>query len=337
MGARYTHLFNSGEWQRQLSITAASSLRAFWFTDTTLTLTHPALGSWNTARDRLGLHLYAKTRNLPQLPYYGIGPSTNTGNRADYRMNNQSVGADVSNPLSSWLAVGGRFETVWTQLNGTFDPDVTPIQAKYNETSAPGLLRQPTMLHTEVYLRPHHPSITPYFLDYKIGYNFYHDTGGGQFSFQRFVADVRHNVYPERSFGQIRRDSILSLRAYLSTAHTSSGSVVPFYYQETLGGSDINGEPTLRGYRDYRFRGPDILLFQAEYNRRLWGPLGGLVFYDAGTVETKFSNLDINRLRQSFGFGISLFLADKIWFKAYVGLGGGEGRHTYFVIPPGLL
>ena len=47
----------------------------------------------------------------------------------------------------------------------------------------------------------------------------------------------------------------------------------------TLGGND-----TLRGFRNYRFRGPHALLLQAEYRWELWSGLDGALFYDAGKV-----------------------------------------------------
>lgn len=338
VGGRYTKLFNTrGGWQNQLQASSASSLRAFWFTDAKFTMTHRPFGANNSARDRFAIRTFVKTRNLPRLPYYGIGPNTSTGNRADYNMNNQDVGVTLSNPLSGWLAVGGTFESIWSQVGGIADPSITSIERRYNESTAPGLARQPTMLHRELYVRPHYGSTPPYMLDYRVGFNWYHDTGSGQYSFSRLVADLQHNIYPERPGGVIRRDSLLNLRAYLSTSFTNNGNTVPFYFQETLGGSDINGYPTLRGFRDYRFRGPNAVLFQGEYSRRIWGPVGALAFYDAGTVGRTRSDLSLTNLRHSFGGGLALYLADKVVFRAYVGLGSGEGVHPYFGIPPGLI
>jgi hypothetical protein len=193
------------------------------------------------------------------------------------------------------------------------------------------------MLHSEVFIRPHFPGMPPYWLDYKIAYGFYHDTGTGEFSFRRFTADVRHQIYPERVGGQVNRDSVLDLRGYFSTATADVGHRIPFYLQETLGGSDINGASALRGFIDYRFRAPHLVLFQADYSRRVWGPLGLMAFYDAGTVALLRSDLDLKNLKHSFGFGITAWAADKVVFKAYIGLGSGEGRHMYFGVPPGLI
>ena len=54
---------------------------------------------------------------------------------------------------------------------------------------------------------------------------------------------------------------------------------MPFYLMPTLGGND-----TLRGFREYRFRGPHAILAQAEYRWEIWSGLDGALFYDAGKV-----------------------------------------------------
>jgi hypothetical protein len=61
-----------------------------------------------------------------------------------------------------------------------------------------------------------------------------------------------------------RTFSLFTIR--LSISQTSTGNAFPFYMQETLGG--IDGQPTLHGFADYRFRAPDLLLFQVEYDHR---------------------------------------------------------------------
>jgi hypothetical protein len=116
--------------------------------------------------------------------------------------------------------------------------------------------------------------------------------------------------------------------------------------QETLGGSDINNIATLRGFQDYRFRGPDLFSLQVQYERRLLpapprgsprpstfrsvvGALGILAFYDAGEVATTAGNLNFSDVRQSFGFGLTFWSGEKVWFRAYIGLGSGEGSHTF--------
>jgi hypothetical protein len=132
-----------------------------------------------------------------------------------------------------------------------------------------------------------------------------------------------------------------------SASDDSSGNTVPFYLQETLGGSDIDNQPTLRAFKDYRFRGPDLMMVQAEYDRKVCeacnpckpgiirtvcSHLGLLLAYDAGKVALRKSDLDFSGMRQSFGGGVSLYLGKDVVFRVAVALGGGEGAHSYFGI-----
>lgn len=337
IGGRYTKLFNKGAWQNEFTAAGASSIRAFWFTDTKVTMTRRPFGANNSARDRFAIQAFVKTRNMPYLPYYGIGPNTSLGNRAYYAMNNQDVGVTVSNPLSSWLAVGGTIDSIGSQVDDPRKDSLIALRQIYTGSQSIGLIYQPVMLHSEVFVRPHIGARPPYVLDYRVGFNWFHDTNTGQYSFSRLTANLQHNLFLERPGGVIRRDSLLNLRAYYSTSFTSANRSVPFYFMETLGGSDINGLPTLRGFKDFRFRGPHLILFQGEYSRRIWGPIGLMGFYDAGTVGVRRSDLELTNLRHSYGGGLAFYLADKVVFRAFVGLGSGEGRHPYFGIPPGLL
>jgi hypothetical protein len=164
--------------------------------------------------------------------------------------------------------------------------------------------------------------------DYTLGYHFYQDHNTGHYSFRRFKVDGTHIFHVAG-----RAEDVLTIHNRLTISGTSNGNIVPFYMQETLGGSDIDGQPTLRGFADYRFRAPDLMLIQVEYDHRVWGPLGLLGFYDTGEVANRASDLSFADMRHSFGFGLSFWAANRAWFKVYVGLGSGEGRHTYVGIP----
>jgi hypothetical protein len=66
--------------------------------------------------------------------------------------------------------------------------------------------------------------------------------------------------------------------------------------------------------------------------RSIAGALGILAFYDAGEVVTTASNLNFSDIRQSFGFGLTFWSGEKVSFRAYIGLGSGEGSHTFVAI-----
>ena len=51
----------------------------------------------------------------------------------------------------------------------------------------------------------------------------------------------------------------IGFRFFTALSMTPGGNAVPFYFQPTLGGSDINGNSSLSSYQDYRFRAPDVM------------------------------------------------------------------------------
>ena len=336
VGANYT-LDRPGNWRRIFTVTGAISLRNFWIAETKLTLRHPKFGDWNTAEagDAFATHFYLRARGLPRMPFYGIGPHTSRANLVDFSERDVFIGGDAVNPLSSWLRVGGALEGIVPDITGLSSPTVRSIDRYFTEATAPGLLRQPKFIHSEISVTPHHAY--PLEFNYHIGYNFFHDTEGGHYSFQRFRADLRHQIYFTRAAAQPKRDNgVLEIRGLLSMSGKSAGSAIPFYLQETLGGSDINGDPTLRGFVDYRFRAPNLVLIQTQYERRVKGYLGVLAFYDTGQVANTRSDLSLANMRHSYGFGVNVWVESKVVFRAYVGLGSGEGVHPFFGIAPGL-
>lgn len=327
VGPTFTELFNEGKWQRELVGTGIASTRAFWQTGAKFVASHDKFGQNNSARDRFAYEIYSSARDLPLMPFYGVGPHTSTANLVDFRERDIVAGGDVFNPFSAWFAAGARFESLWTDIGGDVDPGRISITSNFNESTAPGLISQPNLLHYEIYGEPRRTR-GKFQFDYKIGYNFYQDHNTGHYSFQRFKVDGVHTFHPTG-----RAEDILTIRDRLSISNTNGSSMVPFYLQETLGGSDINGVPALRGFADYRFRAPDLAVIQVEYDHRVWGPLGLLGFYDTGEVANTVSDFSLSEMRHSFGFGISVWAGNRSVFKVYVGLGSGEGRHTYVGIP----
>jgi hypothetical protein len=101
---------------------------------------------------------------------------------------------------------------------------------------------------------------------------------------------------------------------------------------ETLGGSNIRGDVTLRGFRNYRFRDRDHFLVQTEYLRELYGPIDLITFYDFGKVAPSWDRFDEGRLRQTVGAGIVVVprRLDNILFRLYFAFGSGEGARTHF-------
>ena len=76
---------------------------------------------------------------------------------------------------------------------------------------------------------------------------------------------------------------------------------VPFYLQESLGGSH-----TLRGFDSFRFRGEKVILGQAEYRWLAAPPIELAVFYDIGTVSAPGEDLDFDDPKSNWGVGLRI-------------------------------
>src|SRR5439155_11177431 len=86
------------------------------------------------------------------------------------------------------------------------------------------------------------------------------------------------------------------IRFLMTQSLVPSGNVVPFYFQPTLGGSDINGASALPSYQDYRFRAPNNILVRASFEHSIWGPLGVTALIDEGKVALRRGDLDFIHL-----------------------------------------
>ncbi|MBA3270598.1 MAG: BamA/TamA family outer membrane protein, partial [Acidobacteria bacterium] len=143
----------------------------------------------------------------------------------------------------------------------------------------------------------------------------------GNWSFRRTDLDLRQYL------GFLADRRVIALRALVSSSHATGGSTgVPFYLMPTLGGND-----TLRGFRNYRFRGPHALLFQAEYRWELWSGLDAALFYDAGKVALRRSDLNFSKLQDDYGVGFRFNTANGVVMRVDAAFGSPDGKHLHIV------
>jgi hypothetical protein len=316
-------------WRLWFDSSARISTKKYWEFDSNLRLTR----SSNTFSSNdvsgpsgdLKLNIYALVKDMQRLDFFGIGPETREQDRAVFHYREGVVGADVSKPFKRWLDLGGAAESIWTDIVNIKNPTVNSVERAFTEARAPGITFQPDYLHYVAFAGLHSPGQPESRrLEYKFFYHIYHDWQEHAFSFRRFDADLK-NKFP---FGK----NEIRVRGRLSFSETKDGQRVPFYLLETLGGSNIRGDDTLRGFRDYRFRDRDLALLQVEYLRTIYGPIDFIAFYDTGKVAPSISRFDEGRLRHTYGLGIVVVprRGDNVLFRFYVALGSGEGSHTFF-------
>ena len=94
----------------------------------------------------------------------------------------------------------------------------------------------------------------------------------------------------------------------------------------TLGGND-----SLRGFRDYRFRGPHALLVQGEYRFEIWSGLDAALFYDAGKVALTHSDLNFRDLESDYGVGFRFNTDRGLVLRVDGAFGSRDGKHLWIV------
>jgi hypothetical protein len=348
-GGRYSMDLNTrGGTQNQLQATSVITIHKFWLAELKFSSQHAITAEWNTSGESLGINFYARNRSMPEMPFFGLGPTSTLVNFVQFRQRDTSAGVEVTAPFPeiSWLSEGIKIEGLWPSVGGVNNANVPSITTEFNEQTAPGLATQPPFAHAQIYLLTHKRVFERVDFNYNIAYSYFKDADTGHYSFRRFEVNANHKIYPERKKhgGPIEQNYFLIGARYAVSA-ASAGNAVPFYLQETLGGSDIDSQPTLLAFRDYRFRGPDLLMLQAQYYRKIcetcglcrkgWvltacEHLGFMADYQAGQVALRGSDFDLSRMRQSFGGGIAIYLGKDVVFYMGAAFGGGEGTHTYF-------
>jgi hypothetical protein len=250
--------------------------------------------------------------------------------------------------------------SVYGEANGRFvairpgsDAGSPSIEQVYTPATAPGLGNPTSFAQFGEGIR-----INPTFaggfvrLNYAVTYQQF-AAGDSTFSFQRFTADLNHqfpiyrrtrNPAPNNFNGPDdcstspsahdcapvtrNREGSIGIRFLVNESFTAAGHAVPFYFQPTLGGSDIDGNLMLGSYQDYRFRAPNDIFVRATFEHSIWGPLGFTAMIDEGKVALDGSDLNFTHLRHSYGAGLTLRAGGFPMVFLVFSWGGHEGTHT---------
>jgi hypothetical protein len=304
---------------------------------------------WNTQANfglqgtRYRVESYARARDMKRLPLNGLGNDTEEADATTFRLLDREIGG-IGSVRFGAVAVGGRIESLWPELEEGQSKDVPSFEQRFTEETLPGLTVQPHFAHYETFVNVNYP----YDLnargftggDYRLAFSYVRDGEQDLYSFRRLTGEVQQRI------PGFRDDQRLTLHGLISTSYTPTGNTVPFYFQGTLGGAGsvraVNDEiigtdgskATLRGFNDLRFRGPHLLLLQGEYRWTVWGPIDATAFVDAGKVTLSRSDLDLTDLEHDYGGSLSLMTGDATALRVDFGFGGGEGAHVFFSIGP---
>jgi hypothetical protein len=130
----------------------------------------------------------------------------------------------------------------------------------------------------------------------------------------------------------------IGFQFFLAASAKPGDNVVPFYFQPTLGGSDINGNPSLASYQDYRFRAPNVMFVRESFEHSLWNlPLGVAFTADQGKVALTRGDFGSNPWMRSFSTGLTLRAGGFPQVFLLFSWGGNEGTHTIANVNTSLL
>ncbi|HET9181318.1 MAG TPA: hypothetical protein VFP59_04225 [Candidatus Angelobacter sp.] len=329
----------------------------------------PSAGSTDTTPypEQPVFNLYAQSISLNKLTFFGLGPDTTTSGRSFFGMTEHILGGNAIRPIYDRLNMG-----IYGEINGRA-VDIRPsrgqpssVEQLYNEAAAPGLTQQPFFLQLGGGLRIRPSAFNDLLhFNYDVSYRPFFAMSGPGFSFQRLTFDLNQEISLYRKNPLAPRDTnnpndcridpsdphspcppitsrslqgSLGLRVYSVLSMTPGGDLVPFYFQPTLGGSDINGNSALSSYQDYRFRAPNLLLFQEKFEHSIgYWPVGFILRADQGKVALARGDLGSNHWVHSYATGLTLRAGG--FPEAYLlfAWGGSEGTHTIGSINTSLL
>lgn len=314
--------------------------------------------------------LYAQTVSLSKLNYFGLGNDTTLAGASVFGMKQTIVGGKVTKPVYEIPALRKLNLALLGEVNGRFvnlrdDPgqSVPSIGALYTNVTAPGLSTQPGFIQFGEGV-----SINPVIgnrlaLNYLANFQQFAAPANSQNSFLRWTVDLGHTFYlygytgsapaktdgkgpdecalsggtcPPVSYSRNRNGSV-GVRLLISESITSATSTVPFYFQPTLGGQDIDSMLALGSYQDYRFRAPNLLLLQENFEHSIWGPFGAKFMADQGRVAITRGDLGFSDLKHSFAAGVTLRAGAFPMVALMFAWGGPEGHHNIFNMNTSLL
>jgi len=315
-------------------------------------------------------NLYAQSISLNKLNFFGEGNNSSLAGACVFGMSQTIVGANAIKPVYELgpirklnLALLGEVNGRFVSIRGEHGQSLPSIETLCTDPTAPGLSRQPGFLQVSqgICIKP---DTGDYFkLNYLTKFEEYFAPSSSRNSFLRWTVDLNHTIYlygmansaptatdlhgpdscarlndkcPEIPHTR-NLSGFITARLLLSESINSARSAVPFYFQETLGGQDINNSLALGSYRDYRFRAPNLLLLQESFEQSVWGPFGVKLIADQGRLSSTRGDLGFSHLRHSYAAGLTLRAGAFPMLQLMFAWGGSEGHHNIFNMNSSLL
>jgi outer membrane protein assembly factor BamA len=313
MGAEYRR---SRLWQGVLDIRATGllSMRRYQ-------LYEFQVGMPRLRNERAFLDFTVTHRNFPQEDYFGLGPDSRREDRSNYRLEGTSYVGTMGVRFWRKLRVGTQGGMHTANVGPGTDPRFASTELIFNPQNTPGLDSQPDLYQVGAFTQldyrdePGNPRSGG---NYVLQYNYFGDRSKGAFSFRRYEAEFQQYI------PFLNRRRVIAFRARTSLSDTGPGNNVPFYMMESLGGSE-----DLRGFREFRFRDRNLMIYNLEYRWEAFSGLDMALFGDAGKVFRDRRDFDLAGLEGAYGIGFRFNQEKAVFLRLDVGK-SREGVRFFF-------
>lgn len=274
------------------------------------------------ASDKVFFDFLAQHRNYPRVDYFGPGPDSKEGDRSHFRLEDTSADFTLGVRPVEHLSAGvkGGYLAVNTGRGNNDDAGFT--EDIFTPLMAPGLDNQTNFLRGGffgLYDYRDSPGGPRSGGKYSVDYMFYDDRHLQLHNFRRLDIEIQQYI----PFFAKRR--VIALRAKSTLTYPNGGNTMPFYLQPTIGGST-----DLRGFRPYRFYDNNAIVTTAEYRWEAFTGLEMALFFDAGKVAPKRSQINFHDLEASAGVGFRFNIRNSTFLRLDVGA-SHEGMRVWLV------
>jgi hypothetical protein len=275
--------------------------------------------------DRRGeLKVLGGWRDATQVPFHGVGMSTSSADFVNYAFEQPYGSAllTVRPTRRLFMVRGGVEASRWDLRSG--EGTSPSVEAIYPPESLPGLGATSSFLHSQATVGfDSRPSS-----GYARRGGFYGVTGH-DYTDRDDALGFRQLDYEAIQHIPILRESwVVSLHGLATTTWNKTGQALPFYMLPSLGGGS-----TLRAFSSFRFSDRNSLLLQAEWRIMANRFFESVVFYDAGKVAARRSDLDLKNLKNDYGFGVRFHAPMATVFRIDVAR-SNEGTRLVFAASP---
>lgn len=274
------------------------------------------------ANERIFLNFTATYRNFPQEDFFGLGPDSRQQDRTNFRLEDTTLLGSMG--LRWWrkrFSLGVQGGGVAVNVGPGTDSRFASTERVFNARNAPGLEQHPDYYLLGAFARydwRDEPSNPRSGGNYILQWNLYGDRNTSHYSFRRYEAELQQYL----PFFNRRR--VFAFRAKTALTDTSPGQGVPFYVQPTLGGSE-----DLRGFREFRFRDRNLVVYNLEYRWEVFSGMDMALFGDAGKVFPNRSDFSLSNLEGAYGIGFRFNQAKAVFLRVDVGH-SHEGTRFFF-------